>query len=159
MNAKQTDRNLILYFIQGGVMTIWTAFHSKYKLGGFIPIVTWAPLRKIYDYPTSTVNRDTPILYLNGLLDPIVPPVPATSKTKEVLNSVFTNVEAKLRPGTHLTTINPLTLVTMAKWMCKNTNVKLSSVHPVALTARAFSGGSCQGDGKKLIPFIPVIGK
>ena len=140
-------------------MTIWTAFHSKYKLGGFIPIVTWAPLRKIYDYPTSPVNRETPFLYMNGLFDPIVPPVPATQKTKEVLNSVFTNVKTKLKPGTHTTTINPLTLVTMAKWMCKNTNVKLSSIHPIALAARLFNGGGCQGDRKKLISFIPFIGK
>ena len=31
---------------QGGVLTIYTALHSKHKLGGFMPIVTWVPLLK-----------------------------------------------------------------------------------------------------------------
>ena len=26
---------------QGGALTLWTAIHTRYKLGGFIPIVTW----------------------------------------------------------------------------------------------------------------------
>ena len=100
------NRNLILYFIQGGVMTIWTAFHSKYKLGGFMPIVTWAPLRKIYDYPKSPVNRDTPILYLNGLFDPIVTPVIAVKKTKEVVDGKQFFFCWSLPPSKHYLILN-----------------------------------------------------
>ena len=32
---------------QGGVLTVYTALHSKHKLGGFMPIVTWFPLLKV----------------------------------------------------------------------------------------------------------------
>ena len=34
---------------QGGVLTIWCALYCKRKLGGFLPIVTWLPLRNIND--------------------------------------------------------------------------------------------------------------
>jgi len=130
---------------QGGVMTIWTALHSKYKLGGFIPIVTWAPLRNVYDYPKNSVNKNTPMLYFNGLQDPIVPVIPSFLKTKETLNEIFTNFESKLGVGTHLTTnINPLNVPRFSKWLCRNTNLQFSAVHPMANIAKVANGGFCK---------------
>ena len=116
---------------QGGVLTVYTALHSKHKLGGFMPIVTWVPLLKQEppsDLPTP-VNVDTPILHLNGAQDPIVPIVPAGLKSKAALEKVFTNYEFKSRTGTHTTSINPSNILRVRRWLKKNTNINFSSLH------------------------------
>jgi len=122
------SRNIVVAGLsQGGAVTIYTALHTRYKLGGFVPIVAWLPLRKtepITSLPTP-VNRDTPILHINGLMDPIVPVVPAGLKTKEEMNKVFTNYEFKAMVGTHTTTIpNPLNVPRLKSWLRENTNLK-----------------------------------
>ena len=62
-------------FIQGGALALYTAIHSKYKIGAFIPLVTWLPL--INEEPPYTwgrpVNVDTPIFHMNGNIDFFVP--------------------------------------------------------------------------------------
>ena len=85
------SRNIVVGGLsQGGTLTLYTAMHTKYKLGGFLPIVAWLPLRKI-EPPSSLpvpVNKDTPILHMNGMLDPIVPVLPAGMMTKQSMNEV-----------------------------------------------------------------------
>ena len=120
---------------QGGVLTIWCALYCKRKLGGFLPIVTWLPLRKINDITQISpppINKDTPIMHMNGLLDPIVPAWPAAKKTEEEMEKVFTNYELKLVPGTHGTSIGPHTTPLMVRWAKKNTNLKFSNWNPIA---------------------------
>ena len=114
---------------QGGALTIWTALYSKYKLGGFVPIVTWLPLRNQYPVENikNIVNRNTPIFHLNGMFDPIVSVEPAGTETKKELSKVFPNYEQINRPGTHLTTFNPLTAVEIKRWGRENTKLQFSS--------------------------------
>ena len=141
-------------------MAIWTAFHSKYKLGGFIPLVTWAPLINVYDYPRNPENQHTPILYMNGNVDPIVPPVPAFYKTEALLNEYFTDVDATLRVGEHLTTpLNPINRPKISSWMCANTNLHFDALHPSTIVAKVANGGWCKGGSSLanpicLIPFL-----
>ena len=64
-----------------------------------MPIVTWFPLLKV-EPPSSLatpVDVNTPILHLNGLSDPIVPLIPAGSKSKVVMEEIFSNYELKNR--------------------------------------------------------------
>ena len=120
---------------QGGVLRIWCVLYCKRKLGGFLPIVTWLPLRKINDITQISpppINKDTPIMHMNGLLDPIVPAWPAAKKTEEEMEKVFTNYELKLVPGTHGTSIGPHTTPLMVRWAKKNTNLKFSNWNPIA---------------------------
>ena len=119
---------------QGGVMTIWTALYTKYKLGGFIPIVTWLPLRKVNDITQihpPPVNADTPILHLNGLLDPIVP-LPCGHATKSEMTKVFSNYELSNRPGTHATTMGPQNIPKVIRWLAANTNIQFSRLNLLA---------------------------
>ena len=112
---------------QGGALTLYTALHTKYKLGGFVPIVAWLPLLRvepITSLPTP-VNKDTPILHMNGMMDPIVPVYPAGIKTKQEMTKVFTNYKFKAVFGmTHSSTINPLTLRGLKQWLQQNTKLK-----------------------------------
>merc|ERR1712130_886307 len=115
---------------QGGVLTIYTALHSKHKLGGFMPIVTWFPLLKVEppsELPTP-VNVNTPILHLNGLSDPIVPLIPAGSRSKAAMEEFFSNYEMKNRIGTHTTTMGPQNILTVRRWLRKNTNINFSTL-------------------------------
>ena len=107
---------------QGGALTLYMAVNTEYKLGGFMGIVTWMPLLNVE--PSSgwqPVNQHTPVLLMNGLLDPIVPVVPAGSRTSEALDSVFSHFSYKRVPGSHFTTVNPLTVPLLHNWLKANT--------------------------------------
>merc|ERR1712233_18893 len=96
---------------QGGVLTIYTALHSKHKLGGFMPIVTWFPLLKVE--PPSELP--TPL-------------IPAGSRSKAAMEEVFSNYEMKNRIGTHTTTMGPQNILTVRRWLRKNTNINFSTL-------------------------------
>ena len=66
-------------------------------------MVGWLPLAKTEppsQLTTPPVNRDTPILHLNGLQDKIVPMI-CEQKTSEAMNPVFTNYTLQNIPGHH----------------------------------------------------------
>lgn len=120
---------------QGGALTLYTALHTKYKIGGFIPIVTWQPLLKTEpprSMPTP-INRDTPIFHMNGLADPIVPLI-CGKRTSEALEGVFTRYELDNVAGTHMTSINPITLPKIYCWLKKNVpGMAFSRISPFRL--------------------------
>jgi len=121
------SRNIVVSGLsQGGALTLYTAIHTKYKLGGFIPIVTWLPLLKVEPLTSlpTPANRDTPILHMNGMADPIV--WPAGTKTAEAMEEVFTDYTFKPIPQTtHATTApNQLTMPILKRWLEENTNLK-----------------------------------
>jgi len=114
---------------QGGSLTLYTALHTKYKLGGFIGIVAWLPLLKV-EPPTgfTPVNANTPILHINGGLDPIVP-VNAGSATSRELAKVIPDYTYKLSYlTTHTTSLNPVSLQWITKWLQSKHLLKLSTI-------------------------------
>ena len=138
-------------------MTIWAALHTKYKLGGFLPMVTWVPLNENYNYPMNPVNKDTPMLYFNGYLDLLVPVFPAYTTTKTLLHKIFTDFEADLGVGTHITThFNPLNIAKFARWICEKTSLQFRTTHPVSIQAKVANGGKCKG-GNCLVE-VPCFG-
>ena len=121
---------------QGGALTLYTAVNTRYKLGGFAGIVTWMPLLK--SEPSSgwqPVNKHTPILLMNGLLDLIVPVFPAGRRTSQALESVFSQFTYKKVPGTHTTSVNPLTIPLLHRWLKNNTplSFKTCLVPPICI--------------------------
>ena len=91
-NEGVPSQNIVVIGIsQRGVLTIYTALYTKYKIGAFIPIVGWLPLRKvepIFKLP-MLVNKEPQILQVQGKLDICVSYI-ATTKTKKtflILNS------------------------------------------------------------------------
>jgi len=118
---------------QGGALALYTAIHSKFKIGAFIPHVTWLPLATAE--PPSTwgtpVNQRTPIFHMNGNQDLIVP-FPAGKATFQAMDQVFANYVLNNMPGTHLTTsLNPVNMPTLYCWIRRNMlGIKFSSVTP-----------------------------
>ena len=128
------SENIVLTGLsQGGALTLYTALHTKYKIGGFIPIVAWQPLLKI-EPPTSLpipTNKDTPIFHLNGKLDPIVPLI-CGWKTSKAFKQVFTQYNLKMVVGTHTTSINRLTIPKIYCWLKNNVpGMAFSKVSPL----------------------------
>ena len=125
---------------QGGALTLYTALHTQYKLGGFIPIVTWLPLAK-YEPPASLptpINRGTPILHLNGALDLLVP-VSAGLASSTAMNKVFTNYQLVNTVGSHSTTIGPQNMIGVYCWLKKNVpNMAFSTISPLGLVPSIF---------------------
>ena len=118
---------IILGYSQGGALALYTAVHTKYKIGGFIPFATWLPLLRAEPI-TSTqtpVNKHTPILQLHGLLDTVVTYNPAATMTNMEMNKVFTNYQFEnVALGDHFTTLNPITIPLIRRWI--KDNVKFS---------------------------------
>ena len=81
------------------------------------------------DSLASPVNVNTPILHLNGLSDPIVPLIPAGSKSKAAMEEIFSNYELKNLIGTHKTTMSPQNIPTVRRWLRKNTNINFTSLN------------------------------
>jgi predicted esterase len=106
---------------QGGALTLYTALHTKYKIGGFIPIVAWQPL--LMPEPPSKqpvpANKDTPIFHMNGIQDLIVPSI-CGSTTSAALNQVFTRYEMTKVFGTHWTIINKWSVPIIHSWLRSN---------------------------------------
>ena len=109
-------------FLQGGALTLYTAIHSKYKIGAFIPTVAWLPL--LNQEPPSTwgtpANKDTPIFHMNGNFDIIVPKS-AGKATKIAMKQVFTNYQLENMLGGHFTTTtNRLNMPKLYSWLKEN---------------------------------------
>lgn len=108
---------------QGGALTLYTAVHSKFKLGAFVPFVAWYPNLKS-DGPANydPLNKNTPILQINGMADFIVPMLPAARRTRKEMAKVFPNYDIKYIPlTTHVTTaVNPVTWSMMRKFLEKH---------------------------------------
>ena len=117
---------------QGGALTLYTALHTRYKLGGFLPMVTWLPLlgsEPPVSLPTP-INKDTPIFHMNGNIDEIVPEECGRA-TAKAMEPVFTNYEQKNEFGTHLTTLgNPMNFPIIYCWLRNNVpNMAFSYTH------------------------------
>jgi len=101
---------------QGGALALYHAVHSKFELGAFVPLIAWYP-NLVSDPPIRfrPVNHEVPILNLLGAIDPIVPPVPAGSETRRVMEEVFPNYEQMDIPLTsHI--ITPVTFAKMVQF-------------------------------------------
>jgi lysophospholipase-1 len=107
---------------QGGALTLYSALHTRYKLGGFLPVVTWLPLLQ-FEPPASLptpINKDTPIFHINGNSDLIVPEECGLA-TATAMEPVFTKYEQKNVRGTHLTTLGlPSNSIKIYCWLKNN---------------------------------------
>ena len=114
---------IILGYSQGGALALYTAVHTKYKIGGFIPFATWLPLLRAEPISSAKipVNKHTPILQLHGLLDTVVTYTPAATMTNMEMNKVFTNYQFEnVALGDHFTTLNPITISLIRRWIKEN---------------------------------------
>merc|ERR1711881_810480 len=130
-----SENILLTGFSQGGALTLYTALHTKYKIGGFLPMVAWQPLLR--PEPPSKqpvpVNKDTPIFHMNGKQDLIVPKV-CGSKTSAAFKQVFTRYEQRNVVGTHVTNINAVSIPQIYCWLKNNVRgMAFSKVSPLAL--------------------------
>ena len=117
---------------EGGALAIWIALFSKYKLGGFIPMITsseWLQLEN-WQIPEKPVNQWTPILHLNGNFDDQTKKYDA--KGKAFMEKIFPNYEFRLKVGGHVTTFNALVVPEIVSWAQENTNLYFSVINPIA---------------------------
>ena len=118
-----SEKIVVFGYSQGGALTLYTSIHTKYKLGGFLPIAAWLPLRKVepvYELEETPINIDTPILHITGLQDNIVPNDPCGIETSNDMQQVFKNYHLKPIVGGHLT-LNFFNET--KKWIQQNTDI------------------------------------
>lgn len=121
------SENIVVHGVsQGAALTLYISVHTKYKLGGFLPIVGWLPLRKVepvYNIQPVPININTPMLHITGTLDPLVPNYPCGTTTRDDMQQVFENYQHKAMTGTHALMFNPLLLHESKKWIQQNINI------------------------------------
>merc|ERR1712090_99594 len=86
-----SENIVVAGFAQGGSLALYTALHTKYKLGGIIAVETWLPL--LTKEPPSLfnpINVKTPVFHLNARDDPMVSAQLAI-KTHQELSKVITD--------------------------------------------------------------------
>jgi len=121
-------RNIVLMgFSQGGAMTIYTALRTRYEIGGFIPVITWMPRRLVEPVTEldTPVNRNTPILQINGDADSMVQYYPAGEETARDMQKVFTNYHMEvMENGNHATTPGSCHFLNQVRsWLRENTDI------------------------------------
>jgi len=105
-------------FSQGGALTLYHSVHSKHKLGGFISLASWYP--NLLADPAvghNTINEETPVLQVNGHMDPVVL-ITTAFQTAEALSGVFADYtfRSNFFDG-HETILNPYTMSILKNWL------------------------------------------
>jgi len=115
-------------YSQGGALAFYNAIHTNYKLGGIVALCSWMP-NLLTDPPSQhgTINTETPVLQVHGLLDTVVL-IPTAYQTSIALREMFTDYTFKTVPFTgHFTTINPFTILSVKSWLKKKNLLSFNS--------------------------------
>jgi len=142
-NGVPSTKLVLAGMSQGGAVTLYTALNTKYKLAGIIGIVTWLPkgfsrsgpmffpylptFNNTVESPAdkkNVVNRNTPLLHINGREDLIVP-IHIGMATRDALKKAIPNYTWQTYAGGHLTCcVTPLRgILKMRSWLKKYTPV------------------------------------
>lgn len=67
-----TERLIVAGFSQGGAVALHTGLRYPHKLAGILALSTYLPLATTIPNEIHPANRQTPIFYAHGQLDPVI---------------------------------------------------------------------------------------
>jgi len=123
---------------QGGALTLYTALHTRYKLGGIIAMITWLPRIgypgasnyqgpiELPKYQTNVINWNTPVLHIQGKHDRVIS-LKKGEHTRDALMQVMPDYIFKSYSGGHATCCVGTARPTMQiiRWLHEKTNVNV----------------------------------
>ena len=95
-----TDRIVLAGFSQGGAIALYMALRYPERFAGIMALSTYLPRMDDAHEEDCAINRDTPILYLHGSMDPMVS-ISMAERSRQILTELGYNVQAKDYPIAH----------------------------------------------------------
>ncbi len=118
-----TDRIVLAGFSQGGAIALYLGLRYAEELAGIMALSTYLPKIDATQTEASAANKDTPILYLHGSLDPLIA-VGTAERSRRVLSDLGYRVQSKNYPIPH--SVSPEEIDDIGIWLterCKSRKV------------------------------------
>ena len=93
-NGIGPERIVLAGFSQGGAVALHLGLQYPERLAGIMALSTYLPLVDTVENQMSKANRQTPILYLHGSADPVIP-ITTAQRSRQVLLELGCNVKSK----------------------------------------------------------------
>ena len=93
-NGMSSEQIVLAGFSQGGAIALYTGIRHPDPLAGILALSTYLPVANLTETERHEANREIPILYLHGTLDPVIPFGVAEWSRKQLANLNY-NVESK----------------------------------------------------------------
>ncbi len=93
-NGMSSEQIVLAGFSQGGAIALYTGIRHPDPLAGILALSTYLPVANLTKTERHEANREIPILYLHGTLDPVIPFGIAEWSRKQLANLNY-NVESK----------------------------------------------------------------
>ncbi len=115
-NARgvSTERIVLAGFSQGGAIALYLGLRYPEQLAGILALSTYLPNVDVTEAEASAINRNTPILYLHGSMDPVVP-IAVAQRSRRWLIDLGYEVQVKDYPIPH--SVCPEELTDIGQWL------------------------------------------
>ena len=110
----ETAQIVLAGFSQGGAIALYLGLRYTEQLAGIMALSTYLPLQESTPSQLAEANRNTPILYLHGLMDPVIP-ITTAEQSRQVLHDAGYDVDARDYPIPH--SVSPEEIAVIGKWL------------------------------------------
>lgn len=111
-----SENIVIAGFSQGGAVAYYTGLRSQHKLAGIMALSTYLPFQQQAKAEHNEKNKQTPILAMHGLMDPVVP-LAIGKQSAELVAGLGYKVEWKAYQMEH--NVIPEQLTDIGEWLNK----------------------------------------
>ena len=110
----KTAQIVLAGFSQGGAIALHLGLRYAERLAGIMALSTYLPLQESMHSQLAEANRNTPILYLHGLLDPVIPIATAERSRQFLLNAGY-DIDSRDFPIPH--SVSPEEIAVIGNWL------------------------------------------
>lgn len=111
-----TEQIILAGFSQGGAIALFAGLRCPESLAGILALSTYLPLAESTQSEWKTANQKTPILYMHGRLDPVIPFTTA-ERSFEYLRKIGCTVTQKSFEMAHAVSMEEI--VEIGAWISK----------------------------------------
>ena len=95
-----SERIVLIGFSQGGAVVLQAGLRHTKKLAGLIAMSTYLPLRETVENELEVVQTETPIMFMHGSYDPVVP-ISFAQGSYQILQQADLNLQWQEYPMEH----------------------------------------------------------
>ncbi len=113
-NGVEAGQIVLAGFSQGGAIALHLGLRYHKSLAGILALSTYMPLLESVHTELFVANQNTPILYLHGQADPVIPIVTA-ERSRQKLHECGCNLTTKDYPVAH--SVSPDEILDIGTWL------------------------------------------
>lgn len=112
--GMKSARIVLAGFSQGGAIALHLGLRYPERLAGIMALSTYLPLQDSVPSHSAEANRNTPILYLHGLLDPVIP-IATAERSRRILIDAGYDIDWRDYPIAH--SVSPEEIAVIGEWL------------------------------------------